>query len=130
MKVIEKSGALLCNAEVSTFVKTTKDTPVFGSLQNLQTICVELRSYLKERPANNPDSPQSPENIAEFVKTIKANGIALEKVELLQIINSAPDNWPVLYCLIEEADIRFSEQQLSTILEASQKYLGVERVPQ
>ncbi|GMM49431.1 hypothetical protein DASB73_003890 [Starmerella bacillaris] len=130
MKVLEKSGALLCNQEVSEYVKLVKDSPSSSSLQNLQTICVELRSYLKERPANNPENPQTAENLKAFSKELKENDIKLEKTELLQVINSAPDNWPVLYCLIEEADIRFSEAQLEKILELSQKYLGSERVPQ
>lgn len=127
MKVLAKDGPLLSNAEVMDHVTLVKQQS--ASIQNLQTICVEIQAYLRERPAANIDQPQTHENIANFIREIKENNLALEKAEILQIVNSAPDNWPVLFCLVEEADIRFSEEQLQLVLDLSQKYLGQERIP-
>lgn len=128
MKIIEKEGPLLCDAEVMEHITSVKNSVT--TLQNVQTICVELLAYLRERPSGNVECPQTSEGIAAFVKGIRGIGLTLEKAEILQLVNSAPDNWPVLFCLIEEADIRYSEDQLSQLLELSQQYLGVERVPQ
>lgn len=128
MKIIEKEGPLLCDAEVMEHISSVKSSVT--TLQNVQTICVELLAYLRERPAGNVECPQTSEGISAFVKGIREIGLTLEKAEILQLVNSAPDNWPVLFCLIEEADIRYSEDQLSQLLELSQQYLGVERIPQ
>lgn len=128
MKVIQKAGPLLCDAEIMKHVNAVKSSVT--TLQNVQTVCVELLAYFRERPAGNIECPQTSEGINAFVQGIKNIGITLEKAEFLQLINSAPDNWPVLFCLIEEADIRFSEEQLGQLLELSQQHLGVERVPQ
>lgn len=128
MKVISKAGPLLCDAEVMEHVQSVKNSVT--SLQNVQTICVELLAYFRERPAGNVECPQSAAGITEFVKGVKELGFTLEKAEILQLVNCAPDNWPVLFCLIEEADIRFSEDQLGQLLELSQQHLGRERIPQ
>lgn len=128
MRVIEASGPLLCDAEVISHIHEVKEQT--GTLQNAQTICVEIQAYLRERPSGNVENPQTEEGIAAFVQGLRDLKMDLEKAEILQLINSAPDNWPVLYCLIEEADMRFSEEQLDAVLNLSRQFLGFERVPQ
>lgn len=126
--MIAKSGPLLCDKEVLDHVTEVKETT--NTLQNAQTICVEIQAYLRERPSGNSERPQTHDGMAAFIKGLKDNNISLEKAEILQLVNSAPDNWPVLFTLIEEADIRFSEDQLGAILELSKQHLGFERMPQ
>lgn len=128
MKVIAKSGPLLCDKEVLDHVTEVKEKT--STLQNAQTICVEIQAYLRERPSGNSERPQTQDGMAAFLKGLRENNIQLEKAELLQLVNSAPDNWPVLFTLIEEADIRLSEEQLTKILELSKEHLGFERIPQ
>lgn len=128
MRLLEPEGedVLLTNAEVLDHLNEAKAS---ARLENLQTIIVEIQAYLRERPAGNPEEPQTAENIAEFVRHIREQKIQLEKAEIFQIINAAPTSMPVLFCLIEEADIRLSEDQLQLILDLSQKYLGNEPQP-
>ena len=126
MRVLPGPRPLLTNTEVLEHLSEVKNTSRVG---NLQTIIVELQAYLRERPAGNVAQPQTMENIGLFVQGIKDNNLQLEKAELLQIINSAPTSLAVLFCLVEEADIRFTEDQLNIILELSGKYLGTEPVP-
>lgn len=125
MKVVETAN-LLTNFEVLQHVKESKST---SKAENLQTIVVELLAYLRERPAGNVANPQTAENLKRFVQEIESANLQLENAEIVQIINSAPVSMPVLFCLIEEADTRFTEQQLEFLLELSQKYLGEEPVP-
>lgn len=128
MKVVEASGPLLCDAEAISHVKEVKDQT--STLQNAQTICVELQAYLRERPSGNLEQPQTAEGIAAFIRGTRELNMNLEKAEILQLVNAAPDNWPVLYCLIEEADMRFSEEQLQALLDLSKEHLGFEKIPQ
>lgn len=126
MRVLEASEKLITNAEVYAHLNDVKTS---SRCENLQTIVVELQAYLRERPAGNPSDPQSFGNIAAFMGEMKKRAFALEKSEYLQIINSAPSSLPSLFCLIEEADIRFTQTQLEEILELSCRFLGSEPTP-
>lgn len=88
----------------------------------------QLHAYLRDRPAGNEANPQTAQNISEFVANIKR--FDLEKAEVLQLINTAPQSLPVLFNVIEECDQRFSEQDMDEILQLSQQYLGVEPQPE
>lgn len=125
MKVLGTEG-LLCNIEILDHLQESKAS---NSFTNLQTIVVEIQAYLRERPAGNPEAPQSLDNVAAFVRELSNHKLFLEKAEIIQIVNSAPSSMPVLFCLIEEADIRFDESQLETILSLSERYLGFEPLP-
>lgn len=52
----------------------------------------------------------------------------LEKVEKLQIINSAPYSLVNLYSIVEECDQRFSEQEIEDILQIVQTHFPQQEV--
>ncbi|PRT54072.1 DNA-directed RNA polymerase III subunit rpc9 [Wickerhamiella sorbophila] len=126
MRILEGPQPLLTNVEVLEHITEVKRT---AASENLQTIIVELQAYLRERPAGNVGNPQKIENIAKFVAAIKQENLEFEKAEILEIFNSAPSSLAVLFCLIEEADMRFTEDQLNKVLDLSAEYLGAEPVP-
>jgi hypothetical protein len=97
--------------------------------ENLETIIIELQAYLRDRPAGNEQVPQTIENITSYMRELAANKLDLEKAEKLQLINSAPSAMPVLYALVEECELRFSQEQLELLLTLCRGYLGEEPSP-
>ncbi|KAK7204198.1 RNA polymerase II [Myxozyma melibiosi] len=88
--------------------------------ENLETILLELHTYLGEK-AHSAAAKQNPADIKTFMQEISVYD--LEKAEKLQIINIAPTSLVTLYCLIEEYEQRFTEEQGNHMLELIQKYL-------
>lgn len=83
---------------------------------------------MRDRPAGNPASPQSAENIARFIHAMEPYN--LEKAEIYQLINCAPKSLPVLFNCIEECDQRLTDEQMDEILELVSANLGYEPVPE
>ncbi|KAK9474343.1 RNA polymerase [Dipodascopsis tothii] len=115
MKVETVRDSLLSNYEVLEHISAFKSRPTKkkgGALksENLETIMLELKSYLEASPA----SRQTPEQIQAFVAAAKP--YELEKAELLQIINLAPSSMVTLHSLIEECDERLTEPQKEELL--------------
>lgn len=130
MKIIKARDGMLTNAEVLWRVNEIKQQQLTSELgaspDNLEIVISELQVHLQQRPAGNDKSPQSAENISQFMTALRSSGIFLEKAEVLQIINSAPSSLPVLYTLVEECEERFTDQQSEHLLELCSQYLGYE----
>lgn len=96
----------------------------------LQAITRDAISYLSmpkhilEEGAQpeNEKSPITKLNDGSFTKLMKSlNEFALFKAEKLQIVNQLPTNMVHLYAIVEECDSRFSEDQVTKILEIVQE---------
>ncbi|KAF8243088.1 hypothetical protein K440DRAFT_614670 [Wilcoxina mikolae CBS 423.85] len=71
----------------------------------------QVRDYL----SHSPCALQTPEHISAFMTAIAP--YALEKGELLQIVNERPETVAELDCIIEEMEARFEEVKVQEILE-------------
>lgn len=98
--------------------------------EHLETVLIELQSYLRDRPTGNQSNPQTQKNVETFIRSVHESGIHLEKVEYLQLVNSAPSSKAVLYNLIEDIEQRLEESQMNHIVELSKEYLGFEPMPE
>ncbi|KAK9378077.1 RNA polymerase II [Kockiozyma suomiensis] len=88
--------------------------------ENFETILLELHTYLGDK-SHSPAAKQSVNDIKSFMKEISIYD--LEKAEKLQIINIAPTSLVTLYCLVEEYDQRFTEDEGNHMLQLVQTYL-------
>lgn len=134
MKVETAREKFLTNFEVYEHLNEVRErakaTHQVAQTQNLDTIAIEIQSYLRERPTANPEFAQSQESITAFLKALHQEGFELEKAERLQLVNSAPSSEPVLYNLIEDCEQRFPEDRVQRLLELVQEHLGYEPMPE
>ena len=151
MEIINQNVAFLSNCEVYTLLKQTKEEQTQKltkkKLQNqnlntadqiqtanlninidkhLPTIVYESLRYLERTPCIH----QSPEIINEFLRKYKEreNEFKLTKIEKLQIINHRPQTAVELQVLIEDAEERFTVEQIDDLLDFVQTNLPVENV--
>ncbi|CAM9023966.1 unnamed protein product [Wickerhamomyces anomalus] len=89
---------------------------------NLESISRDVTSYLSK----SPTALQTVDNITQAMKDLSQ--YKLEKVEKLQIINSAPYSLVNLYSIVEECDQRFSEQEIEDILQIVQTHFPQQEV--
>lgn len=78
---------------------------------DLETVTKEVVSYLEKTTT----AQQSVELITSCMN--KLAKFQLEKIEKLQIINSAPHSLVNLYAIVEECDQRFTEEESQEILD-------------
>lgn len=78
---------------------------------DLETVTKEVVSYLEKTTT----AQQSVELITSCMN--KLAKFQLEKIERLQIINSAPHSLVNLYAIVEECDQRFTEEESQEILD-------------
>jgi DNA-directed RNA polymerase subunit F len=94
--------------------------------ENLETVLKEVSSppfhlpspltrQVREYLSHSPCALQTPEHISAFMSAIAP--FALEKGELLQIINERPETIAELDCIVEEMETRFDEEKIEKILE-------------
>lgn len=69
-----------------------------------------MKDYLSTTPA----ATQTQKDIDNFMSSVSK--FALEKAELLMIINSRPSSIAELDCLVEEMDARFDDQGAQELL--------------
>lgn len=133
MKVLEERDKFLSNYEVYKYIgevrERNKSDMQYNRSEHLETILLEVQSYLRDRPTGNPEMTQSNQKIEEFIRAVYKEGIELEKAEILQLVNSAPTSEPVLYNLIEDIEQRLDHGQIGQLIGLSQKYLGFEPMP-
>lgn len=140
MEIVNKNVAFLSNCEVYTLLKQTKEdlakklTKKKLEKQNLNTadqiqtanlninvdkhlptIVYESLRYLERTPCIH----QSPEIVNEFLRKCKEreNEFKLTKIEKLQIINHRPQTAVELQVLIEDAEERFTVEQIDNLLD-------------
>lgn len=77
---------------------------------DLEHITKDTISYLSKTPAVQ----QSEDSITSVMKELAS--FQLEKIEKLQILNSAPHSLVNLYAIVEECDQRFTEEECERIL--------------
>ncbi|AGO11994.1 AaceriAGR317Cp [[Ashbya] aceris (nom. inval.)] len=92
----------------------------------LQAITKDVVNYLSANKNADPEEEQEPvksgitrmndEKFTTLMQTL--NQFDLYKAEKLQLVNQLPLNIVHLYALVEECDSRFSEEQVSAIIDA------------
>lgn len=119
MPVTQDKMLLMSNFEILQLLKQVnnnfkqnrpKDWRVQKS--NLATILYESVKYLEDGPCNNIDND---ETVAAILNDLKE--YELTKSEKLELINHLPSSLVELQLLIEENEERFTEEQMSNILE-------------
>ncbi|TGZ78442.1 hypothetical protein EX30DRAFT_322428 [Ascodesmis nigricans] len=127
MKVLNPRVGMLSNYEVLQHIIATKERYAAAHLassaaaamkaENLETVMREVKDYLSHTAAGT----QSAADIDNFMTAMSSH--ALEKAELLQIINERPDSIAELDCIIEEMDARFDENTQAELLDIVKKWL-------
>lgn len=134
MKIEAARDKFMTNLEVYEYIGEVRDRNKadfdLRRSEHLETVLIELQSYLRDRPTGNQEQPQTQKNIESFIRSVHESGIQLEKVEYLQLVNSAPNGRAVLYNLIEDIEQRLDEDQMNLIIDLSSKYLGFEPMPE
>ncbi|KAF2458686.1 RNA polymerase Rpb4-domain-containing protein [Lineolata rhizophorae] len=136
MKILETQSAVLTNYEVQAHLQDMQaryqaqdEAQPNGKPKpsNLDAVMKDVITYLVDE--NSPlaaPSYYSEEAVKElYARLEKFN---LTKAELLMILNLRP-KFSALDPIIEEADVRFSEEQLQEIVDIIRDVLGGEDVP-
>lgn len=136
MEVLNKNVGFLSNCEVYELLKQTKedltvkltkkkqqkaqnsaadvDSSNINIDKHLPTIVYESLRYLEKTPCVN----QTPDVVKQFLQKLKESSeFKLTKVERLQIINHQPKTAVELQVLIEDAEERFTIEQIDKLLE-------------
>ncbi|OLY78912.1 DNA-directed RNA polymerase III subunit RPC9 [Smittium mucronatum] len=115
MKVLNSETVLLSNYEVYALIKEDSEKLSSSSKNsqpgNLVEVQLEITNYFDTTPIIH----QSPDQIQNCMRGL--NKYSLTKAEKLQILNIRPDKEVDLYLIIEEPEERFSQQQISEILD-------------
>lgn len=134
MKVEAARDKFMTNLEVYEYISEVRERNKADfdhrRSEHLETVLIELQSYLRDRPTGNQDQSQTQKNVETFIHSVHESGIRLEKVEYLQLINSAPNSRAVLYNLIEDIEQRLDEGQMNHIIDLSRQHLGFEPMPE
>ncbi|KCV67896.1 hypothetical protein H696_05625 [Fonticula alba] len=88
--------------------------------KNLMQVEADVKAHLHDRPCAH----QTEEHIAAFLEAAIHSG--LTKSEKLQILNHQPRSLVELHVLLQEAEERFSEEQLGQILAMIHQHLPIQ----
>lgn len=109
---------------------TTKGKKNGYNHPELQKITRDVVNYLTTNKNSDPEDPENKTVIKSGITRLndqkftilmnKLNEFELFKVEKLQIVNHLTTNMAVLYSIVEECELRFTEQQINEILETVQ----------
>ena len=134
MEVLNKNVAFLSNSEVNELLKQTKedltakltkkkqqkaqnvDADSASNInidKHLPTIVYESLRYLEKTPCAH----QTADAVRQFLRKLKDSEFKLTKVERLQIVNHQPKTAVELQVLIEDAEERFTIDQIDKLLE-------------
>ncbi|XP_019856999.1 PREDICTED: DNA-directed RNA polymerase III subunit RPC9-like [Amphimedon queenslandica] len=117
MEVINDKVAMLSNYEVYKFLHANKDQA--NRCQDLATISYETKKYLSSTPCIY----QSPDCISKFLESLSK--YKLTKAEKLQLVNLRPTQPVELQLVIEEIEERFSEEEISDIIDLVTEHLPI-----
>ncbi|KAJ8326519.1 hypothetical protein O5D80_005267 [Batrachochytrium dendrobatidis] len=115
MNTVQINSALLCDSEVLNFLqestKRRSKKQNTATFQDLHTVEYEVVTYLSALPCKDQAKPQ----VNSFLEAIKT--WSLTKAEKLQLLNLRPVSAIELSAIIEECEIRFTEDQLTELLQ-------------
>ncbi|KAL1327339.1 hypothetical protein HN51_037399 [Arachis hypogaea] len=118
MKILEANNGALTNFEVLDFLRAkgaSKDpTRVLAKVAQSE---YKVYDYLIDTAARD----QTRESINEFLESVKSHDLA--KAEILNIINIRPTNIVEIFPIIECCDTRFSDEELTEIVEIVKRTL-------
>ncbi|MED6121516.1 hypothetical protein PIB30_030944 [Stylosanthes scabra] len=116
MKILEANNGALTNFEVLDFLRAkgaSRDpTRVLAKVAQSE---YKVYDYLVDTAACD----QTRESINEFLKSVKSYDLA--KAEILNLINMRPANIVEIFPIIESCDTRFSDEELTEIVEIVKK---------
>ncbi|KAH3685947.1 hypothetical protein WICPIJ_003069 [Wickerhamomyces pijperi] len=119
LKQIQKDN----NWDLKTNKDGKKDRKVRKAFNpDLEAISRDIVSYLEKSNIQE----QTEENVSNCITDL-ASKFPLEKIEVLQVINSKPRSFVSLYAVVEECDQRFSEEQSQEILDIVNQYFPSEQ---
>ncbi|XP_053389810.1 DNA-directed RNA polymerase III subunit RPC9-like [Mercenaria mercenaria] len=119
MEVKNDKSAMLSNYEVLNLLSDMhKGQSKQSKLQtNLATISYEITHYLE----NSACSKQSPELVANFIKTL--DRFKLTKAEKMQLLNLRPKTAVEIQLIVEESEERLTEDQIYELLDLVKEHL-------
>ncbi|KAE8266847.1 hypothetical protein A4X09_0g5504 [Tilletia walkeri] len=114
--------------------------PLKSGIDNLNTIHYELMTHLISTDRPRPCLRQTPEGITAFLTALQTAGLSpsaalgprreealadhhLTKSERLMLVNHAPTSQVFLNTLIEECFVRFTPEQIQTLLDLVREHL-------
>ncbi|KAL8938446.1 MAG: hypothetical protein Q9216_003897 [Gyalolechia sp. 2 TL-2023] len=126
MKILATQSAALTNHEVSSHISSLRSRPRSSPRpSNSQTILEEVSTYLHSYQADS-SSPLPPtissEQIEQLTRELRKFG--LEKGEVLMLLNLRPKELGLLDCVVEECDMRLTEEQQEAVLECVGRVMG------
>ncbi|KAL9602669.1 MAG: hypothetical protein Q9219_001659 [cf. Caloplaca sp. 3 TL-2023] len=128
MKILATQSAALTNHEVSSHISALRSRlrhPSSPRTTNTQAILDEVSSYLHsyQTDSSSPLPPTiSDEQIARLTRELRKYG--LEKGEVLMMLNLRPKELGLLDCVVEECDMRLTEEQQEEVLETVRRCMG------
>ncbi|KAK7539161.1 hypothetical protein IWX50DRAFT_370083 [Phyllosticta citricarpa] len=134
MKVLEKSSSVLSNWEVLNIVREQKaeyeGTDGTGRARpmpsNLSRILTDVESHLTaaSSPLSDPRGRYSSAAYRALFTRAQAAGFAIEKAELLMLLNLRPKSLAELDTIMEELDSRYDEAKQEELLAIVRECLG------
>lgn len=126
MQILEQRSKFVTNCEVASHLKEIKqwqkeedeqgDSRSSSYRRNNKTASFDIIAGNVQRYfAKTPAASQTVEAVQLLVLE-QLSQFELEKIEKLQLVNLLPQNTVNLYAIVEECDMRFSEDQCTTIL--------------
>ncbi|KAL8833156.1 MAG: hypothetical protein Q9170_004458 [Blastenia crenularia] len=126
MKILATQSAALTNHEVSSHLSVLRSQSRSSPRSTkTQSILEEVSSYLYsyQTDSSSPLPPTiSDEQIAELTRELRKYG--LEKGEVLMMLNLRPKELGLLDCVVEECDMRLTEEQQEDVLECVRRIMG------
>lgn len=121
MDVLKDCSAYLSNYEVFDILQNIKSNKKQKITQNqLATITYQTIRYLEDTPCKR----QSPEKIRDFLKAVEP--FKLTKCEKLTLLNVCPKTALEIQVVVEESEIRLTEEEVESLLKLIQNYFGEE----
>ncbi|KAJ2894274.1 hypothetical protein MKZ38_007782 [Zalerion maritima] len=139
MKILDANASMITNFELSRFIQTQQQqnasqAPKRRTPVNMDTLVKEVQSYLRtfpnplHEPGNkapvrySPYDTYSDEAILELVQRLAP--MRVSKSETMAILNLRPENMAILLAVLEDADERWSAEELKKILHVITSILG------
>lgn len=114
MEIKTARAGFLSNHEVYTLLKETQGDDPKRSRKHPGELDTVVRDCIGHLELTTPVKIQTPEAISALMAYL--NALELEKAEKLQIVNTLPRSLVTLYAVVEECDLRFTEEQCEEMI--------------